>query len=168
MWIGRLLRVLRDSELMLAEELRRAGERHAADPDVHRVSQTLAAQCEAHAERLVSVAGRFGEDLRGPYETGVLDGVLQTVRHMQSELVERTSSAGLLLLRDLRTLYVTACEVEVTWLLVHEAARTARDAELEQLAAECREETATQLQWLRTRLQEAAPQALVPDSGDSD
>lgn len=118
-------------------------------------------QCEERAERIVPVAGRYGEDLRGPYETGVLRGVLQTVQHMQSEVVERTSSAGLQLLRDLRMLYVAACEVEITWLLVLRAAQDAQDEELTELAAACHEDTAALVEWLKARLLEAAPEALA-------
>jgi hypothetical protein len=161
MWMGRMLRALRESELELATELRRTGERHGVDGEIPEIAEGLAVQCEVRAARLVPLAGRYGEDLGGRYETGVLRGVLQTVQHMQSELVERTSGAGLHQLRDLRTLYLAACEVEITWALIENAARSAADDELAGVAAHGHEETAAQAIWLRERLVEAAPDALA-------
>jgi hypothetical protein len=58
-------------------------------------------------------------------------------------------SGGLGLLRDLHDLYRMAIECDIAWTLVGQATQGARD------------ETAIELKWLRTRLKEAAPQALV-------
>jgi hypothetical protein len=54
-----------------------------------------------------------------------------------------------------------ACELEIVWTLVDQAARGARDRQLLALAERCRSETSTQVAWLRTRMKQAAPQALV-------
>ena len=57
-----------------------------------------------------------------------------------------------------------ATECDVAWTLVGQAAQGARDAELFAVAGECEGETATQLKWLKTRMKQAAPQALVVSS----
>jgi hypothetical protein len=44
---------------------------------------------------------------------------------------------------------------------VGQAARGARDSELQAVAAGCEAETGAQLAWLATRMKQAAPQALV-------
>jgi hypothetical protein len=49
----------------------------------------------------------------------------------------------------------------MAWTLVGQAAQGARDRELLAVVARCEGETAIQLKWLRTRMKEAAPQALV-------
>jgi hypothetical protein len=54
-----------------------------------------------------------------------------------------------------------ATECDLAWTLVGQAAQGARDRELFAVVDRCEHETAIQLKWLRTRLKEAAPQALV-------
>ena len=54
-----------------------------------------------------------------------------------------------------------ACECELSWALVGQAARGARDRELLAVVSRCEGETSTQVRWLRTRMKQAAPQALV-------
>ena len=78
-----------------------------------------------------------------------------------SELFKGTREGGLGLLRDLHDLYLMACECDVAWTLVGQAAQGARDEELYELVASCEGETATQQRWLLTRMKQAAPQALV-------
>ena len=80
---------------------------------------------------------------------------------LHSELFGGTRGGGLGLLRDLHDLYLMATECEVTWALVGQAAQAARDADLLDTVERCRGEVDAQLKWLRTRMKQAAPQALV-------
>jgi hypothetical protein len=54
-----------------------------------------------------------------------------------------------------------ACECDICWTLVGQAAQGARDDDLLEVVHSCEGDTALQLQWLRTRMKQAAPQALV-------
>jgi hypothetical protein len=54
-----------------------------------------------------------------------------------------------------------ATECDISWTLVGQAAKGARDVDLDAVVTECEGETALQLKWLRTRMKQAAPQALV-------
>jgi hypothetical protein len=54
-----------------------------------------------------------------------------------------------------------ASECDMAWTLVGQAAQGIRDTELFDVVERCEEETAAQLDWLRSRMKEAAPQALV-------
>jgi hypothetical protein len=65
------------------------------------------------------------------------------------------------LLRDLHDLYVMAAEVDMSWTLIAQAAQGARDSDLLEVVEACEAETATQMDWLRTQMKQAAPQALV-------
>ena len=65
------------------------------------------------------------------------------------------------LLRDLHDLYLMACECDMAWTLVGQAAQGLRDQDLLEVVQACEGETAIQLKWLRTRMKQAAPQALV-------
>ena len=44
---------------------------------------------------------------------------------------------------------------------IGQAAQGLRDLDLLEVVSSCEEETATQMRWLRTRMKQAAPQALV-------
>jgi hypothetical protein len=77
------------------------------------------------------------------------------------ELFGGVRSGPLGLLLDLNDLYLMACECELEWTLAGQAARGARDRELAALTGRCQSETGIQVAWLRTRMKQAAPQALV-------
>jgi hypothetical protein len=143
------LRSLHSAEQRLAAALRAVGDGHAAEVDVHHIAGILAEQCEQHAERLEPFAARYADE-----ELGELD-----VPHR--DLFGGVRSGPLGLLRDLDDLYLMACECELGWTLAGQAARGARDRELTALAGRCQGEAAQQAAWLRTRMKQAAPQALV-------
>jgi hypothetical protein len=162
MKLGSALVRLRELETELADDYRAVGERHAADHDVYHLCRSLALQCEEHARRLEPVAARYGEDVEsdGDGGTGLWSGVLERVRRAASHVGD-TPQAGLLLLRDLRSLFLSAEECSITWVMVGQAAQAARDRELLDLVRECHTETEIQVKWLTTRIKVAAPQALA-------
>jgi hypothetical protein len=147
------LGLLREAEHTLAGSFRQLADGHAEEPDVHFLCLTLARQCDAHQEALSPVVQRYGET-RPDDEPERLhaDGLAGT----------RTGPVGLL--RDLQDLYLLVTFVEITWTVVEQAAQALRDRELLQVVARCDRETGTQAQWCRTRMKQAAPQALVAAS----
>jgi hypothetical protein len=52
-----------------------------------------------------------------------------------------------------------ACDI--SWTLIGQAAQGARDRELMEVVNACEDQTATQIKWLKTRMKQAAPQALL-------
>jgi hypothetical protein len=62
---------------------------------------------------------------------------------------------------DPKDLYLMTAECDLAWTAVGQAARGLRDADLVDVVTACGKETATQLKWVRSRIKEAAPQALV-------
>ena len=68
---------------------------------------------------------------------------------------------GIGLLRDLQDLYLMAAECDICWTVVGQAAYGARDRDPLDVVNRCEGETALQLTMLRTRMKQAAPQALV-------
>jgi hypothetical protein len=143
------LGLLHLSELELARAYLAVAADHGHEPDVDTLCRRFADQCTASADALAPFAGRYGEDKPAEPE------------RLHSELFRGTRSGGLGLLRDLHDLYLMATECEVTSTLVAQAAQGARDADLLQVAERCQGEAAGQLNWLRTRMKQAAPQALV-------
>jgi hypothetical protein len=156
------LRAVHRSERRLAEELLELGERHKADHDVFHLSRTLAGWARAHVRALAEAGKRFNLDLDAhepaPHAP---DGPLSTVREKTADLVGRRPEPGLLLLRDLRRLHLTAAGASIDWTLLAQGAQAAKDRQLLDLVAACHPQTLRTLRWTTTRLKEGAPQVLV-------
>lgn len=147
------LGLLHQSEATLAESYRQVADGHGDEPDVHFLCLTLARQCDAHQEALRPIIDRYGETSEDDEPERLHhDGLSET----------RTGPVGLL--RDLQDLYLIASLVDITWTMVKQAAQGLQDAELLDVVGRCDGETATQLGWLKTRMKQAAPQALIAAS----
>lgn len=161
MKLGAALKRLHELEAELAEEYRRVGGRHPSDHDVYHQCHTFAKQCEEHAAKLAPVAERYGaavdEEVGPDFWTGVLDRARRAV----GAPLGRAPQSGLVLLRDLRELFLRAEECSITWVMVAQAAQAARDAQLLDIATGCHTETETQVKWFTTKIKLASPQALV-------
>lgn len=149
MYVAHYLGLLHKVQVDLADAFRQVGRGHADEADVFHLCEKLAKQCDAHAEGLHPFVQRYGED--APDEPD----------RLYSELFQGARSGGLGLLRDLHDLYLMACECDMAWTLVGQAAQGLRDQDLLEVVQACEGETAIQLKWLRTRMKQAAPQALV-------
>jgi len=131
------------------EEVARA---HDDEVDVVTHCLRLAGQCRGHAEALAPFGDRYGEEADDEPD------------RLHSELFRGSREGGLGLLRDLQDLYLMACECDICWTLVGQAAQGTRDTELLDVVHECEGETTVQIKWLKTRMKQAAPQALVVPS----
>lgn len=153
------LRELHRSETSLAHRFRRVGERHKADHGVFHLCADLAAWSEDHVAKLAH-AGR-SRGLRPAGSPSRPGRVLSSLRELTSVLLGRRPEPGILLLADLRSLYLHAAAVSVDWELLAQGAQAARDQELLELAARCHPETLRQMDWANTMLKELAPQVLT-------
>ncbi|HEX8803232.1 MAG TPA: hypothetical protein VF743_03530 [Acidimicrobiales bacterium] len=141
--------LLHAAEADLAAAFRDVADAHPDEPDVRLDCQRLATWCDRHVAELAPFAERYGE--AGDDEPD----------RIRSAAFGGSRSGPLGLLRDLQDLYLMASECDITWTLVGQAAKGARDDDLLAAVERCEGETATQQSWLRTRLKQAAPQALV-------
>jgi hypothetical protein len=151
---------VQEAEADLAKELRTIAERHAVEHDLYHLGHALARRCSDHLERLAPFADRYGAKPREDGD-GESPSLLETLRHKSAELLGRSELSGMLLLRDLRNLYLTAQEAEITWVILAQAAQAVRDRELLQVVSLCHEEAEARGKWLRTRIKQSAPQALA-------
>ena len=149
MHLANYLEYLRKAETNLAEGFRKIGSGHKEEVDIFHTADTLAGQCEAHAEKLSSSCERYGKE-----RTTEPD-------RLYHELFTETRSGSLGLLRDLQDLYLMASACDIAWTMVGQAAQGARDADLLRVVEDCEGQTAVQIKWLRTRMKQAAPQALL-------
>ncbi|MGH2476849.1 MAG: hypothetical protein ACRDIL_16435 [Candidatus Limnocylindrales bacterium] len=65
------------------------------------------------------------------------------------------------MLRDLHHLYLMASRSDISWTMIRQAAKGARDTDLLDTVNACEHDTTTQLAWIRPRMKTAAPQAPV-------
>jgi hypothetical protein len=149
MQLAHYLGLLHRAEMTLSAALRDVADGHRDEADVHHLARKLARQCDRHAELLGPFVERYGED--APDEPD----------RLYSEIFGGPRQGGLGLLRDLHDLYLMSAECDVAWTLVGQAAQGLRDLDLLAVVTSCEGETAMQMRWLRTRMKQAAPQALV-------
>ena len=138
------------SEQILAESLRVLA---AGRPDVHDVfhmSQTLATMSDGHREKLQPIVQRYGED-----------HTVDEPERLRATGVAQVREGEIGLLRDLQDVHLLATLVWTTWMVIAQGAQGLRDRELLDIAKTSKEETGRQLRWLETRMETAAPQALI-------
>jgi hypothetical protein len=144
------LGMLHRGERTLAAAFRQVSEGHGAEPDVYWLCRSLADQCDRHMDALTPMIERYGE----------VDADDEPER-LHADGLSETRSGPLGLLRDLQDLHLLATMVDVTWSLTGQVARGLRDEQLLAIVVDCEKETAVQLDWLTTRMSQAAPQALI-------
>lgn len=149
MYLAHYLGLLHRAQARLADAFREVADAHAEEPDIRHLCQQQAERCDEHAQRLQPFAARYSEDAAAEPD------------RLHSQLFTGTRTGGLGLLRDLHDLYLMAAECDMAWTVVGQAAYGARDEDLLAVVNRCEGETAIQLKWLRTRMKQAAPQALV-------
>jgi hypothetical protein len=141
--------LLDQTERTLADAYRQVADAYQAEADVFYTCQLFAKQCQAHIDELAPAVERYGEERQAEPERLHADGLSSP----------RGGPVGLL--RDLQDLYMLAAFLDITWTVVGQAAQGARDAELLRIVQAKAAETQAQLSWLRTRIKQAAPQALL-------
>ncbi|MEV6495588.1 hypothetical protein AB0M20_44275 [Actinoplanes sp. NPDC051633] len=149
MHLAHYLGLLHRAQLTLADAFRQVAGAHGDEPDIEHLCRRQAERCDEHAARLEPFARRYAEDAPNEPE------------RLHSELFRGTRTGGIGLLRDLQDLYLMAAECDVCWTVVGQAAQGLRDRALLEVVTGCEGETALQLAWIRTRMKQAAPQALV-------
>jgi hypothetical protein len=149
MQLAHYLGLLHKAQQELADAFGEVGDGHPEEQDVFHLCHLLAEECRSHAEQLRPFADRYGEDADDEPDK------------LHSEIFQGPRKGGLGLLRDLQDLYLMATECDITWTLVGQAAQGLRDQELLDVVQANEQQTSIQMKWLRTRMKEAAPQALV-------
>lgn len=153
------LRELHRSEVSLSHRFRRIGERHKADHDVFHLCADLADCSDDHVRRLTQAG--HGHGLRLAASPPRWGRGLSRAREAFSVALGRRPEPAILLLADLRSLYLHAAAVSIDWVLLAQGAQAARDGELLELTERCHPETLQQMSWANTMLKELAPQVLL-------
>jgi hypothetical protein len=149
MHLANYLGLLHHAEKSLADAFGQVGTQHADEPDVEHLCEVLGDQASAHVDALAPVVQRYGEQDDPEPD------------RLKASEFGGTRTGGVGLLRDLQDLYTLASFVDITWTVVAQAAQGLRDHDLLTVIATCEAETSQQLAWLKTRMKQAAPQALI-------
>lgn len=148
------------AEAALARRLRVTGERHAVEHDLCQLAHTLAGQCDSRVRELAPFAEHYGTRVSAQGRSGP-PGVISAGRRKMAEATGRSQATGLLLLRDLRQLYLAAQDAEIAWVILAQAAQAVRDPALLDVSQAAREQAENCGNWVRTRIKESSPQILA-------
>jgi hypothetical protein len=138
--VGPLLAHLDELQVNYAEALRQAAVRQSNEQDVSYQCLNFAATADRSVKKLAPLRQRY---------TGRADWT--------SDLPGNVAT----LLEELRSLYLSAQAVSVTWVMAQQAGKALRDTELKDVAGHCHTEMDLQAKWFLTRIRTGAPQALV-------
>jgi formylmethanofuran dehydrogenase subunit D len=146
------LGLARSAERQLEKAMRQVGERHQKEPDMLPILNLFADWSSENAEALEPLIARYSASGRDEPE------------RLASSLFQGKRSGGLGLLRDLHDLWLLANEAHITWQVLKQAAQALRDREMFAICRHATEQTDRRIAWLRTRIDQAAPQAVVVPS----
>ncbi|MGW2615773.1 hypothetical protein [Streptomyces sp. NPDC001500] len=154
------LRALHHGERHLAGQLTAAAERHRTEHEIRHVAIDLAAWSREHVTRLSEAAEGRGVHLGGSSGAATA-GVLSALREKTAEAMAHRPEPGLLLLRDLRELHLSAAENSLHWEMLAQAAQAGRDERLLALVSRCHPRTLRQMRWTNAMIKNLAPQILT-------
>jgi formylmethanofuran dehydrogenase subunit D len=140
------------SEKNVAEAFATVARRHEAEPDILDECRLFSKWSSEHVERLEPFRRRLGARTS------------REAKRLRRAVLDRGRKGGFGLLQDLHDLWLLAHEVHVCWNVLGQAVRALRDEQLEREILAMTSETDRQIAWLRTRIKQAAPQALTVPS----
>ncbi len=150
---------LHRSENHLVTVLMSMSDRHKADHEVFYVCRDMARWSRHHVADLARVGRDFGVDLDP--QASEDPGPLVALRQRTSELLGRRSSPGLLLLADLRHLYLEAAGTSLDWEVLAHSAQGAKEPELLDVAERCHPQSLRIARWANGHLKVASPQVIA-------
>jgi hypothetical protein len=161
MELPRALDHLAEVHTELIEDLAAIGDRHRPEADVFHTCHQLVERLVPLGAELASHAERYGEAVARPHAETAWSDILARMRRRMAGVAGSSPKAGLLLLWDLRHLYLQAQEDLLGWIMVGQAAKARRDNELRALTDRGYEESERVVKWITTEVKQASAQALA-------
>jgi ferritin-like metal-binding protein YciE len=152
MYLSAYLGLVEHAEKQLAGAFHEVADKHGHEPDISHLYSRFASECKRHVQSLQPAIKRYSEQAENEPD------------RLHSDLFGGTREGGLALLRDLHDLYLMICEVDVCWTLIGQAAQGLQDKELMEVIQTAERETSRQLNAVKTRMKQAAPQTLIAAS----
>lgn len=141
----------------LVQQLDRLAGKHQKDAEVYHVAQDLARWSQLNIARLADAAVDYDVELaREPDGTG-------KVRHAADALASMApgKAPAVVLLEDLRDLYLAASETSLAWEMLAQHAQARRETDLLKLTEECHPQTLRQIRWANGMIKVLSPQVLA-------
>lgn len=141
----------------IVEQLTRMADRHRADHEIHHVALDLVRRSRENIARLADIGSVRDVPLSREARTP------GTVRHALDTVMSKTPGTApvVLLLEDLRDLYLACTETSLAWEMLAQLAQARRDDELLAAVSGCHPQTLRQLRWANTMIKTLSPQALA-------
>ncbi|GAB3259185.1 hypothetical protein [Arthrobacter pigmenti] len=159
MKIGLVLHELHRSENDLAHGLLQVSERHKVDHEIYHIGRDLARWSQQHVRHIAEIGGKYGQDLNPDAKDEL--NVAERIRERGSELVGRRPNAALLMLHDLREIYMKAAGVSADWEMLGQAAQGLNHKDLLDVTTRCHPDTLRQMKWANAMLKVNSTQILV-------
>jgi len=150
-----------EAESDLAEKLAKLSGRHATEHDIYYLGHQLAERSREHLVKLRPFAEQLGAEAPDSSSGAAGGGPADTLRRMTATVLGRSEATGMALLLDLRDAYLVAQRAEISWVILLQAAKAARNVDLERVVTSCHEEAEGTAKWLRTHIKVSAPQVLA-------
>lgn len=120
------------------------GERHNTDHEIVHVTRQLARWSHDNLA-MAPVAASYGSFLDDPGDPKDPGGPMASLREHAADAIGRRPQPGLLLLRDLRELYLLASGNSLDWTMLGQAAQAAHDQPLLETVTNCHPRTIRQI-----------------------
>jgi hypothetical protein len=151
------LRRLHHDQDRLAKHLHDIVDRQRTEHEIHHVARDLAGWSDSQLAQIAALAADHGLHLDPEADQ---PGRLRQLGQTLAPLIGRRPEPGLLLLEDLREVYLMASEVSLSWELLAQLAQAAEYADLLDLSSRCHPQTLRQIRWANTMLKTLSPQLL--------
>jgi hypothetical protein len=152
------LRRIHAGENEMHKQLLRLAETHHADHEVHHVARDLARWSEENVRRIANAATALDLSLDDEAETPGRH--VETLRAAASTMMGRRPEPGLLLLHDLRDLYLQGSANSLAWEMLAQIAQAKHERDLLALSEECHPQNLRQIRWANTMIKTLSPQVL--------
>jgi hypothetical protein len=152
------LRRVHEGENQMHEHLLRSAERHHAEHEVHHVCRDMADWSQEHVRRVADAAKDFDLDLSAGADSP--SRLTEKLRSATSTVIGKRPESGIVLLEDLRDVYLQGSENSLAWEMLAQIAQAQHERELLALSEECHPQTLRQIRWANTMLKTQTPQAL--------
>ncbi len=158
--VNAVLRELHHGESELEREFLTVGQRHRTEHEVRHLSTDLARWSQQNLEAISRLADQHGSLLTDTGDSQNDRGMLAELREKTATLIGRQPVPGLLLLHDLRELYLMASRNSVNWTMLGQAVQATRDHALLNVVTSCHTRTLRQVKWCNATIKSDSPQIL--------
>jgi hypothetical protein len=150
-------RRLHTGENALAKHLLEIAARHRTDHEVHHVARDLAEWSKSNVRDIAEVASAYELELD---EAADEPTRLSALTEALSSMIGRRPEPGLVLLEDLRDLYLMASENSLAWEMLAQHAQAKQERDVLALTERGHPQTLRQVRWANTMIKTLSPQVL--------